>query len=486
MAATPSHRQLTVADRPGVLAKTFWELAGKTPDARDPIAVASAAARALEALERTDHGPHVTAATLTFLLRLDGDRIYAAPEQTRGDATSQRSLVFTVGVLVFEKLTGQHPFGATVRGRSEDGAADEKIPPELRATLDTAMAPFPADRWSSLRALRGELERIVERDRSLVVEMRRARRRSVPPPCPGSAVRRFARGSRPAPIPNAPARADTHDDEELLLDRRPSSAPVVERAKDAPAAPVRAAIAPAATVAATASTVSTAPRRATAEALPMVDVALLESKPWHALARALVLMSVGAGLALTAVWLVQRPFEGVDGAAPRERTVAVKAPVELPGLVIELQDEEAAVTGDDASGAAPVTRAPVEPPAAEDTASAAGAPVEAPVAADGEPAVFDVDRAGEAALAAIRECFDEDRQRRGVELSLSLRFRADDGLSDRVYFAPAQVLDDDERSCVRERLTGLSGGAAPERHSIASFTFWLSPQRTRFWAKAPR
>lgn len=471
MAATPSHRQLTVAERPGVLANTFWELAGDAPDTSDPIAVARAAADALGALERTHDAPKVTAATLTFLLRLEGDRIYAAPEQARGDATNQRSLVFTVGVLMFEKLTGQHPFGMTTRGTSV-ATADERIPPELRAALDIAMAPFPADRWSSLRALRDELERIVDRERSLVVEMKRTRRRSVPPPCPGSAVRRFARGSRPAPIPGAPALADAHDEEELVLERPVSREPATARAAHADTV-----AASTASTAPTASTVeaSAAPRLESADA-QWVDLALLESKPWHSLARALVLMTVGAGLALTAVWLVQRPIDGVAASSAREPAPAAAAAVELPGIVVDVSRpavEEAPPVELSADEAAAAVAAPAPTLEVE--------PAVATVAA--EPGPLDPDRAGEAALAALSQCFDDARLRRGVELSASVRFSRDDGRSDRVYFAPAQVLTDAERGCVRERLTGLSAGAVPERHSIVSFTFWLGAQRTRFWAK---
>jgi len=432
MAATAGNRDATAVERPAVLAQTFWELAGEVPKATDPVAVACAAARALEALERTDHAPHVTAATLTFLLRLDTDHVYAAPEQARGGKTNQRSLVFTVGVLVFEKLTGQHPFGALMAGAPAHEVASERIPPAIRLALDTAMAPFPADRWSSLRSLRNELERIVARERSRVVQMPRRRQRSTPPPCPGFADRRFARGSRPAPVPTAPNRSVTLE--------------------DAPSA----------------------------NEPPLVDIALLESKPWRAIGRSLLLMSVGAGLALSAVWLAQRPVAAAGAAvavadapaqaaavqtapvqtAPVQTAVVQTAPVDLPEIVVEVSDADAEVV------------------AVPEVAADASLVVHSEV--------FDPDLAGAAGLAAMRDCFSESRLGRGVELSASLRFSRDDRLTNRVYYAPAQKLDTAERACVRQRLTGLSAGAAPERNAVISYTFWLSPKRTRFWAQSPR
>ncbi|RMH43791.1 MAG: hypothetical protein D6689_04205, partial [Deltaproteobacteria bacterium] len=201
MVAVTNRRAVTVPEGPSVVPRMFWKLAGGRPNPDDPVEVALRAIAALEALERVDR-PGVTASTLTFLMRLDGDRVYAAPEQLRGEPTSQRSLVFTVGVVVFETLTGCHPFGATGRSARAGGEAARCVPPELRAVLETAMAPFAADRWSSLRALRDELARFVGRQRTAIAPAPRPR--SVPPPCPGSAVRRVAAGTVP-PAAGAPA-----------------------------------------------------------------------------------------------------------------------------------------------------------------------------------------------------------------------------------------------------------------------------------------
>ena len=72
----------------------------------------------------------------------------------------ERALVFSVGVLIFEKLTGRHPFGEVGnperlarirRGEMASGVNYFPIvPPGLRTVLVKAMGPFPEERWSSL------------------------------------------------------------------------------------------------------------------------------------------------------------------------------------------------------------------------------------------------------------------------------------------------------------------------------------------------
>jgi hypothetical protein len=436
MVAVANRRQLTVAERPGVLAKTFWTLAESEPVAGNPLDVARCAVYALEALDCKDHGALVTASTLTFLLRLESDHMYASPEQARGDRTNQRSLVFTVGVLVFEKITGHHPFGASPGRAKTDEDVEDMVPPELRAVLETAMAPFPADRWSSLSALRRELQRFVDREGSCVVAMPRRRRRSVPPPCPGSAVRRVV-GSRAAPLP--------------------------QESPDVPPAQARRRV------------TQPPPMPAAAEEPPLVDVALLEEpRDRGGLARSAVLMVAGAVVALLAAWWIQQPGDAIARAPANEKAAVEVEPTPLPALVVEVTLDELVVQ-----------EPTVEVPAVEEPVAVPG-PVAAPEAELDSSAVFDADRAGEAALAAMRPCFSDQRQRRGVELSASLRFAKADGLSNRVYFAAGQQVDSAERECIRGHLTGLSGGAAPDRNAIVSYTFWLSAEGGRFWAKTQR
>src|SRR5207248_2703600 len=94
------------------------------------------------------------------------------PEQARGDLVDERSLVFSVGVLIFEELTGRHPFGSVAGGRRlarmqkcELGSGVQffpSVPAQLRSVLMKAMGPFPEERYQSLRELRSHLARYLE------------------------------------------------------------------------------------------------------------------------------------------------------------------------------------------------------------------------------------------------------------------------------------------------------------------------------------
>src|SRR5436305_892160 len=109
--------------RPGTLAERFWSIArsvgpaGDDAESREPKAVVRHVLRILDALSSGQVGDGLSQSTLSFLqlLRLQeaaGDMSYASPEQARGETLDERSLVFSVGVLIFEELTGHHPFGA--------------------------------------------------------------------------------------------------------------------------------------------------------------------------------------------------------------------------------------------------------------------------------------------------------------------------------------------------------------------------------------
>ena len=164
---------------PETLAERFWSLARgmeRVSDSTEPAAVVAHVVAVLDALASGEVGRELTANTINFLTLLrqhevKGDLLYASPEQARGETVDERSLVFSVGVLLFEKLTGRHPFGAEgnpqrlariQRGEMASGVNYfPRIPAELRLVLLRAMGPFPEERWNSLSELRAELERFV-------------------------------------------------------------------------------------------------------------------------------------------------------------------------------------------------------------------------------------------------------------------------------------------------------------------------------------
>jgi hypothetical protein len=170
MAATARKRH------PGTLAERFWSLAHSADleDSTDPDprAVVRHVLKILDALAAGEVGDGVSACSLSFLALLRqheamGDLSYASPEQARGENLDERSLVFSVGVLLFEELTGRHPFGKETARRfarikkGEMGSGVQyfpQVPTELRGVLVQAMGPFPEERFASLAELRRALE----------------------------------------------------------------------------------------------------------------------------------------------------------------------------------------------------------------------------------------------------------------------------------------------------------------------------------------
>jgi hypothetical protein len=167
---------------PGSLAERFWSIvrSGSQSDdetSPEPRAVVRHVLRILDALAAGEVGDALSQSTVSFLQLLRqqeqaGDLSYASPEQARGESLDERSLVFSVGVLLFEELTGRHPFGAMASGRRfariqkcELGSGVQffpQVPAQLRNVLMKAMGPFPEERYRSLKELREHLERFVD------------------------------------------------------------------------------------------------------------------------------------------------------------------------------------------------------------------------------------------------------------------------------------------------------------------------------------
>jgi serine/threonine protein kinase len=95
-------------------------------------------------------------AGLTDVGRWLGTVDYAAPEQIRGHATSERSDVYSLGATLFHAVSGHVPYP---RDRDEDtmnAHLNEPVPSHvslLDPVLRRAMAKDPADRWPSAGAL---------------------------------------------------------------------------------------------------------------------------------------------------------------------------------------------------------------------------------------------------------------------------------------------------------------------------------------------
>ncbi|MFM9118882.1 MAG: Stk1 family PASTA domain-containing Ser/Thr kinase [Acidimicrobiaceae bacterium] len=101
-----------------------------------------------------------------------GTATYFSPEQAQGVSTDQRSDIYSLGVVMYEMLSGTAPFTgenavAIAYKQVHEYAMplDQRlasIPPEVAAIVAKCMEKSPADRYSSAEEVRDELRRFVE------------------------------------------------------------------------------------------------------------------------------------------------------------------------------------------------------------------------------------------------------------------------------------------------------------------------------------
>jgi serine/threonine protein kinase len=92
---------------------------------------------------------------------VEGKWAYMAPEQARGESLTPRSDVFALGVVMYELLTGQHPFGRAVTANQRDDqmrvipprVVKPTIPHGLDAICMRALAHDARDRYGRMQQL---------------------------------------------------------------------------------------------------------------------------------------------------------------------------------------------------------------------------------------------------------------------------------------------------------------------------------------------
>jgi|GEM_PF-3312610 len=99
-----------------------------------------------------------------------GSPLYMSPEQTRSLPVTETTDIYSVGVILFQMLTGKAPF----RGRDAVEIYEQHrnapvppivspsgpVPPALEAVVRKAMAKAPGDRYASASAMRAALEAV--------------------------------------------------------------------------------------------------------------------------------------------------------------------------------------------------------------------------------------------------------------------------------------------------------------------------------------
>jgi len=114
--------------------------------------------------------------------KLFGTPGYMSPEQIRREPLNGRSDLFSLGIVLFELLTGRHPFdggdhGPTIaailekdpppfRSASDPKPASGSVTPGLENIIRTLLRKSPDARFSSAHQLRSALERLRDGDRS--------------------------------------------------------------------------------------------------------------------------------------------------------------------------------------------------------------------------------------------------------------------------------------------------------------------------------
>ncbi len=118
----------------------------------------------------TDFGiaREATTATLTQTDTIVGSVHYLSPEQARGETAGPQSDIYSLGVVLYEMVTGALPFqgdtpiGVALKHIQEDPARPSSLNPAVTPALENiifrAMAKLPADRFGSARDMVFNLE----------------------------------------------------------------------------------------------------------------------------------------------------------------------------------------------------------------------------------------------------------------------------------------------------------------------------------------
>jgi serine/threonine-protein kinase len=118
------------------------------------------------------HGSQLDNAELTRSGQMIGTFDYMAPEQMVGSHLTGQSDIYTLGLVMYEMLTGERPFGdpdspaamlqAMIMSTPPLVSTRSDAPEEIDAIVTKCLQRDPDHRWRSVEALGAELESILE------------------------------------------------------------------------------------------------------------------------------------------------------------------------------------------------------------------------------------------------------------------------------------------------------------------------------------
>jgi len=113
-----------------------------------------------------------TSDTVTQTAAVLGTAAYLSPEQAQGETVDHRSDIYSLGVVLYEMLTGRQPFtgespvSIAYRHVTEDPVPPSRLNPDVPEALDAivmkAMAKSPDDRYQTAQELIDDLRRAAE------------------------------------------------------------------------------------------------------------------------------------------------------------------------------------------------------------------------------------------------------------------------------------------------------------------------------------
>jgi serine/threonine protein kinase/tetratricopeptide (TPR) repeat protein len=101
---------------------------------------------------------------------VSGTVAYMSPEQTRGEQVDHRTDVWSLGVVMYEMVTGQHPFGGKYDHATVYSIMNERhrpvsnlradTPPALEKIIDRCLEKSPGARYDTMESLLKDVQRI--------------------------------------------------------------------------------------------------------------------------------------------------------------------------------------------------------------------------------------------------------------------------------------------------------------------------------------